>query len=243
MRVRLLWQHAERLERQLPVWKLRGLQQRVEVEGVEQHWLRRRQPAQLVERPVSQSKAQQGEAALSRVGTLEGRFREQRVKPLAGREQDAHGQQRALSSRLVREGRGALHSLREARGDGRSLGAAEERGRQLVVVVQRRLHPFATRRLGGGGGGGARRADGGVEAKAADLALVPNALERLAQHEDRHLIGVGVGAQQILRGVVQRPAAEDLLARLHVALSAVKADADLEPVWPERSVEPGLRHR
>ena len=85
VRVRLLRQHAERLERQLPVRKLRRLQQRVEVEGVEEHWLRCRQPAQLVEWSVSQPKAQQREATLARVGTLEGRFREQRVKPLAGR--------------------------------------------------------------------------------------------------------------------------------------------------------------
>ena len=83
VRVRLLRQHAEGLERQLPVRELGRLQQRVEVEGVEQHGLGCRQPAQLVERPVAQPQAQQGEAARARVGTLEGGFREERVEALA----------------------------------------------------------------------------------------------------------------------------------------------------------------
>ena len=81
-------------------------------------------------------------------------------------------------------GLGELDGLREARRDGRTLGAAEERGRQLVVVVQSGLHALTPRGLGGGGGGGSRRADGGVEAEAAHLALVADALERLAERRE-----------------------------------------------------------
>ena len=55
-----------------------------------------------------------------------------------------------------------------------------------------------------------------------------------------HLGAVGVGAEQVLRRKVQRPAAEDLLARAHVALAAVEADAHPQPVRPERGVQARL---
>ena len=118
VRVRLLRQHAEGLERQPPVRELGRLQQRVEVEGVEQHGLGGRQPAQLVERPVAQPQAQQGEAARARVGTLEGGSREERVEALAGRKQHAQGEQRTLSSRRVREARRTLDRLLRVKGQG-----------------------------------------------------------------------------------------------------------------------------